>query len=89
MKRDDVKQMAVNAVVDVAKLEAETLLKAVDVSDVEHLINAQIDGLVEPLEKEIQTTGSWWVKVRNKLYIALLRQSAQQIVTDVKKKIQG
>lgn len=30
--------------------------------------------LTDPLEVEIQATTSWWVKIRNRLYITLMQQ---------------
>jgi len=48
---------------------------------------AQLKNLTDPLETEIQSTDSWWVKIRNRLYIALLRQAVKAIVADVKLKI--
>lgn len=43
--------------------------------------------LTDPREAEIETTNSWWVRTRNRLYITLLQQAVKAIVTDVKKKI--
>lgn len=44
--------------------------------------------LTDPLEAEIQTTTSWWVKIRNRLYVTLMRQAVKNIIEDVKKKIE-
>ena len=43
--------------------------------------------LTDPLEEEIMSTTSWWVKIRNRLYITLMKQSIKTIVADVKQKI--
>lgn len=43
--------------------------------------------LTDPLEAEIQTTTSWWVKIRNKLYITLMEQAVKIIVADIKQEI--
>ena len=43
--------------------------------------------LTEPLEAEIRTTNSWWVKIRNRLYIILTQQAVNKIVEDEKKRL--
>lgn len=43
--------------------------------------------LTDLLEAEIQSTTSWWVKIRNRLYITLMRQAVKAIVADIKQKI--
>ncbi|MCI5709143.1 hypothetical protein [Veillonella caviae] len=55
--------------------------------DVQKLVEAQMKNLTDPLEAEIQTTTSWWVKIRNGLYITLMQQAVTMIVENVKKKI--
>ena len=55
--------------------------------DVQKLVKAQMKNLTDPLEAEIQSTISWWVKIRNRLYITLMQQAVTAIVEDVKKKI--
>lgn len=55
--------------------------------DVQKLVEAQMKNLTDPLEAEIQTTTSWWVKIRNWLYITLMQQAVKAIVADVKQKI--
>ena len=54
---------------------------------VQTLVEAQMKNLTDPLEAEIQTTTSWWVKIRNRLYITLMQQAVKAIVADVKQKI--
>lgn len=53
----------------------------------EKLVEAQLKNLTDPLEAEVQTTTSWWVKIRNRLYIVLMKQAVKTIVADMKKKI--
>jgi hypothetical protein len=50
-------------------------------------VEAQMKNLTDPLEAEIQNTTSWWVKIRNRLYITLLQQAVKAIVADTKQKI--
>lgn len=87
MNREEIKKAVVTTVVSFAKEEADAALKAIDVDDLQQLIEAQMKNLTDPLETEIQTTTSWWVKIRNRLYIVLLQQAVKAIVADIKQKI--
>ena len=86
MNREEIKKAVANAVVDFAKSEAEAAIKSIDLDDVQKLVEAQMKNLTDTLEAEIQTT-SWWVKIRNRLYITLLQQAVKAIVADAKQKI--
>lgn len=46
-----------------------------------------MDIVTAPLEQEIKTTDSFWVKARNRLYIIVLNKAVDDIVEGVKKKI--
>lgn len=87
MNREKIKKAVATTVVSFAKEEADAALKAIDVDDLQQLIEAQMKNLTDPLETEIQTTTSWWVKIRNRLYIVLLQQAVKAIVADIKQKI--
>ena len=43
--------------------------------------------IITPLEDEINTTNSYWVKIRNRLYISILNNSINSIVNSIQKKI--
>lgn len=87
MNRDEIKKAVADTVVSFAKEEADAALKAIDVDDLQQLIEAQMKNLTDPLETEIQTTTSWWIKIRNRLYIILMQQAVKAIVADIKQKI--
>ena len=87
MNREEIKKAVANAVVDFAKSEAEAAIKSIALDDVQKLVEAQMKNLTDTLEAEIQSTTSWWVKIRNRLYITLMQQAEKAIVADVKQKI--
>ena len=87
MNTDEIKKAVVDTAISFAKEEAEAAIKAIDLEDIEKLIEAQMKNLTDPLEEEIKATDSWWVKIRNRLYITLMKQSIKTIVADVKQKI--
>lgn len=87
MNREEIKKAVADAVVDFAKSEAEAAIKSIDLEYIQKLVEAQMKNLTDPLETEIQTTTSWWVKIRNRLYITLMQQAVKAIMADVKQKI--
>lgn len=87
MNREEIKKAVAETVVSFAREEAEAAIKAIDLDDLQQLVEAQMKNLTDPLEAEIQTTASWWVKIRNRLYIVLLQQAVKAIVADIKQKI--
>lgn len=82
MNREEIKKAVADAVVSFARSEAA--IKSIDLDDVQKLVEAQMKNLTDPLEAEIQTTISWWVKIHNRLYITLMQQAVKAIVADVK-----
>lgn len=88
MNREEIKKAVANAVVDFARSEAEAAVKSIDLDDVQKLVEAQMKNFTDPLEAEIQTTTSWWVKIRNRLYVTLMQQVVKTIVADVKQKME-
>ena len=87
MNREEMKKAAVDTVVTIAKEEAGAVLKLLNTDEVKALLKAQMVTITVPLEQEIKTTDSLWVKARNRLYIIVLNKAVDDIVTGVKKKI--
>ena len=87
MNREEIKKAAVDTVVTIAKEEAGAVLKLLNTDEVKALLKAQMVTITVPLEQEIKTTDSLWVKVRNRLYIIVLNKAVYDIVEGVKKKI--
>lgn len=87
MNREEIKKAAVDTVVTLAKEEAGAVLKLLNTDEVKALLKAQMDTVTVPLEQEIKTTDSLWVKARNRLYIIVLNKAVDDIVEGVKKKI--
>ena len=87
MNREEIKKAAVDTVVTLAKEEAGAVLKLLNTDEVKELLKAQMVTITLPLEQELKTTDSLWVKVRNRLYIIVLNKAVDDIVAGVKKKI--
>ena len=80
-------QTIINEAVELAKENAITILKNKNTEDIYKLVEAEMASIINPLEDEIKTTSSYWVKIRNRMYVLLLKNSANSIVKSVENKI--
>lgn len=84
---NDLTKKIVNDAVELAKVNAVNVLKGLQFDDIQSLVEAEMASIIKPLEDEIKTTTSYWVKIRNRLYISILNNSINSIVNSVQKKI--
>ena len=80
-------QTIINDVVELAKENAISILKNLNTEDIHKLVEAEMVSVINPLEDEIKTTSSYWVKIRNRMYVLLLKNSVNSIVKSVENKI--
>ena len=78
----------INDAIELAKENAVSVLKGLKFDDIKALVEAEMTRVITPLEDEINSTNSYWVKVRNRVYISVLRNSVNSIVASIQKKIQ-
>lgn len=80
-------QTIINDAVELAKENAISILKNMNTDDIHKLVEAEMASVINPLEDEIKTTSSYWVKIRNRMYVLLLKNSVNSIVKSVENKI--
>ena len=80
-------QTIINDAVELAKENAISILKKLNAEDIHKLVEAEMVSVINPLEDEIKTTSSYWVKIRNRMYVLLLKNSVNSIVKSVENKI--
>lgn len=78
----------INDAIVLAKENAVSVLKGLKFDDIKSLVEAEMTRVITPLEDEINSTNSYWVKIRNRIYISVLRNSVNSIVVSIQKKIQ-
>ena len=78
----------INDAIELAKENAVSVLKGLKFDDIKALVEAEMASIIKPLEDEIKTTTSYWVKIRNRIYITVLNNSVNSIVASIQKKIQ-
>ena len=84
---NDLSKKIVNDAVELAKENAVNVLKGLKFDDIQSLVEAEMASVIKPLEDEIKTTTSYWVKIRNRIYITVLNNSINSIVNSIQKKI--
>ena len=84
---NDLSKKIINDAVELAKVNAVNVLKGLKFDDIQSLVEAEMASVINPLEDEIKTTSSYWVKIRNRIYITVLNNSINSIVNSIQKKI--
>lgn len=84
---NDLSKKIVNDAVELAKVNALNVLKGLKFDDIQSLVEAEMVSIIKPLADEIKTTTSYWVKIRNRIYITVLNNSINSIVNSIQKKI--
>ena len=84
---NDLSKKIINDAVELAKENALNVLKGLKFDDIQSLVEAEMASIIKPLEDEIKTTSSYWVKIRNRIYITVLNNSINSIVNSIQKKI--
>ena len=69
---NDLSKKIVNDAVELAKVNVINVLKGLKFDDIKALVEAEMTSIINPLEDEIETTSSYWVKIRNRLYLSLI-----------------
>lgn len=80
-------QTIINDAVELAKENTISILRNLNTEDIHKLVEAEMVSVINPLEDEIKTTSSYWVKIRNRMYVLLLKNSVNSIVKSVENKI--
>lgn len=84
---NDLSKKIINDAVELAKENAVSVLKGLKFDDIQSLVEAEMASVIKPLEDEINSTTSYWVKIRNRIYITVLNNSVNSIVNSIQKKI--
>lgn len=84
---NDLSKKIINDAVELAKVSAVNVLKGLKFDDIQSLVEAEMASVIKPLEDEIKTTSSYWVKIRNRIYISILNNSINSIVNSIQKRI--
>ena len=66
-----------------AKDQATATLAALSVDDLRPLVAEQLKTITAPLQVEIETTQSVWVKIRNRIYLRVINSAIDNIIQTI------
>lgn len=89
MTKEELLAIIADEAASFAKSQALAMLAELNTTELESIVQAQIKSLIEPLQEEIDSTESVWVKIRNRLYIVALNGAVSVIVKNVQDGIAG
>lgn len=80
MNKNEILQIAAKEIVSFVKSEAGNAIAGLTADDLKPIVMAQLNVIIEPLEKEAETTKSWWVRVRNRIYIRVINNAVDNAI---------
>jgi hypothetical protein len=66
-----------------AKDQATATLAALSADDLRPLVAEQLKTITTPLQAEIETTQSVWVKIRNRIYLRVINSAIDNIIQTI------
>lgn len=66
-----------------AKDQATATLAALSADDLRPLVVEQLKTITAPLQAEIETTQSVWVKIRNRIYLRVINSAIDNIIQTI------
>ncbi|MDU7053243.1 MAG: hypothetical protein E6330_04840 [Dialister sp.] len=80
MNKNEILNMLAEEATTLVKEQAAAMLSKISAEDLRPLVQAQIKAIIEPLQKEIETTPSIWVKIRNRIYIRVINSAVDNVI---------
>lgn len=74
--------------IDTAKENALEVLVSLGKDQLQPIVEERLNELIIPLEEEIEKTSSIWVKIRNRLYVKLIKAQVTTITEAIIEGIQ-
>ena len=66
-----------------AKDQATATLAALSADDLRPLVAEQLKTITAPLQAEVETTQSVWVKIRNRIYLRVINSAIDNIIQTI------
>lgn len=80
MRKNEILEIAAKEIVSFVKGEASNAIAGLTADDLKPLVMSQLSMIIDPLEKEAETTKSWWVRVRNRIYIRVINNAVDNAI---------
>nr|DAL98094.1 MAG TPA: hypothetical protein [Caudoviricetes sp.] len=83
MNKNEILNVIAKEAVAAVKEQAAASLASLSADELRPLIMQQIKIITEPLEDEIKTTSSVWVRIRNRIYIRIINSAVDNIIQTI------
>lgn len=83
MDKQEILDTMAQKAAEIAKAEAATVASSITVDELRPLVESQIKLITDPLQAEIDSTNSPWVKIRDTVYIKLISNAVDTIISSI------
>lgn len=83
MDKKQILNILVKEAAQAAKDQATATLAALSADDLRPLVAEQLKTITAPLQAEIETTQSVWVKIRNRIYLRVINSAIDNIIQTI------
>lgn len=83
MDKQEILDVMAQKAAEIAKAQAAAVVSSITVDELRPLVESQIKLITDPLQAEINSTASPWVKIRNFVYIKLINGAVDAIINSI------
>lgn len=83
MDKQEILDVMAQKAAEIAKAQAAAVVSSITVDELRPLVESQIKLITDPLQAEINSTTSPWVKIRNSVYIKLISSTVDAIISSI------
>ena len=83
MDKQEILDVMAQKAAEIAKNQAAEVVSSITVDELRPLVESQIKLITDPLQAEINSTTSPWVKIRNSVYIKLINGAVDAIISSI------
>lgn len=83
MDKQEILDVMAQKAAEIAKAQAAAVVSSITVDELRPLVESQIKLITGPLQAEINSTTSPWVKIRNSGYIKLINSAVDAIINSI------
>lgn len=83
MDKQEILDVMAKKAAEIAKAQAAAVVSSITFDELRPLVESQIKLITDPLQAEINSTTSPWVKIRNSVYIKLINSAVDTIINSI------
>lgn len=83
MNKTEILQTIAREAVAAVKEQAAASLTSLSIDELRPLVVEQVKVITDPLEAEIKTTKSVWVRIRNQIYIRSINSAIDNVIATI------